>query len=61
MAAAVVDRIIGGYAQSSVPLVTMMDMLLLPESSAMVGTPVRLIVRLVAGEISREVFISKVE
>jgi hypothetical protein len=39
----------------------MMDMLLLPESSAMVGTPVRLVVRLVAGEISREVFISKVE
>jgi hypothetical protein len=39
----------------------MMDMLLLPESSAMVGTPIRLVVRSVAPEISREAFISKVE
>src|SRR5512139_3364125 len=40
MAAAVVERIIGGYAQSSVPLVTMMDMLLLPEASAMCEPPI---------------------
>jgi len=38
-AAAVVDRMKGGYAQSSVPFVTMMDMLLVPSDMVVLPSP----------------------
>jgi hypothetical protein len=59
IAAAVVDRMNGGYAQSSEPLVTMMDMLLVPDESVMDDAPQD--VRWISRQISRDVFISKVE
>jgi hypothetical protein len=59
IAAAVVDRMNGGYAQSSEPLVTMMDMLLVPDESVMDESPQD--VRCVSGQINRDIFISKVE
>jgi len=46
--------------QSSEPFVTMMDMLLVPDASAMMESPSS-VVQSVAPEINRDLFISKVE